>query len=239
MYKTGCWIGLRDQYGTGWYQWIEASSMNDISYRDWRRTETLNRDLSDGFIDNGKRCVFTFPWQDDPLIREEGSWSMDPCNSKRAFVCQHFQPTINHKITVNGVAFISNTASFSGGTFLFQQYTEINSLNAGQSTEIFVWPLSSSTAGKVQSIILTDGSSIKFVGGSISGSGNIFIGEQVSYGLQPQILVDGDAKLSFDSAKITVNAEFMVPDGTINLDYTSTLLLQQVRRKVKILINYI
>ena len=188
----------------------------------------MNRDLSDGFIDNGKRCVFTFPWQDDPLIREEGSWSMDPCNTKRAFVCQYFQPTVNYKITVTGIAFVANSASFLGGTFIFRHHTELRSLSAERSAEIFIWPSSSATAGRIQNIILTDGSSIKFVGGSVFGEGNVFIGEQISYGLQPQIFVDDGATMSFDSAQITFNADFSVTNGNVNLDYTSALLLQQV-----------
>ena len=74
VYSTGCWIGLRDRYGTGLFQWIETGSMDDISFRDWRRTEFLNRDLTAGHLDNGKRCVYTYPWQSDPLISEQGTF---------------------------------------------------------------------------------------------------------------------------------------------------------------------
>lgn len=88
-FREGCWIGLRDAFGNGYYDWRDPSYMNDKSYRDFRRgsdmSDRQNLAAPTAFINNGDNCMSVLPWQDDPLIEEQGSWDEISCTSKRSF----------------------------------------------------------------------------------------------------------------------------------------------------------
>ena len=202
-YEGGCWIGLRDRYGVGLYQWIEPNGMNDVSFRDWRRTEELNRDMTAGFLDNGKRCVHTFPWQEDPAIEEQGSWSLSPCATKRSFVCQHAARTHNIVLEVTGRAVFSGGAEVFGGS-LRLQVAEVVSLKATHASEIIIYGASNESSldnggvNVLRTMLLSDGSALRLRGpGDFFGVGNVFIGELDLAGLQPVIDIGSDVNLYF------------------------------------------
>lgn len=177
--------------------------MNDVSFRDWRRTEELNRDLTEGFLDNGKRCVHTFPWQEDPAIEEQGSWSLSPCATQRAFVCQHAASTHNIALEVTGRAVFSGEAEIFGGS-LQLHFAQIISLKVTHASEVLLFANkneSSSTSGGINllsAIELSDGSALRLRGpGEFFAVGNVFIGELGLAGLQPVVDIGPGVDLYF------------------------------------------
>lgn len=218
-YKAGCWIGLRDTYGTGLYKWIEKNSMNDISFRDWRRTEVLNRDQTEGFLDNGKRCVHSFPWQEDPAIEEQGSWSLSACSTPRPFVCQHGASTRNFALRVTANSTFDGSAEFFGGQLLLN-IVQIFSLKVDHATEIIISPnfgdpITTYAVGGVnllKSVVLSDGSILRLEGpADYFGLGKVFIGEQQLAGIQSVVQIGPLAQLYFypgESAEVNKHKLF-------------------------------
>lgn len=109
--QFGCWIGLHDPQGTGDFDWIEPLTSGSAKlFVDWRRGEANNHTISAGVLAPlGERCGVLVPWQEDPLIEEQGSWNDISCDLSRAFVCQMYMTTDRFSITV-----LSHSA-FSGG----------------------------------------------------------------------------------------------------------------------------
>ena len=178
--------------------------MNDVSFRDWRRTETLNRDQTDGFLDNGKRCVHTFPWQEDPAIDEQGSWSLSSCATPRAFVCQHAAETRNIAMTVTGKAIFSGSAEVYGG-FLSFNAADILELKTSHASEVVIDPTvnplgrdSVTSANVIKTMIMEDGSILRLEGQrQFNGTGGVFVGERYLHGLQPVLKIGRGVRFKF------------------------------------------
>lgn len=173
--------------------------MYDISFRDWRRTEKRDRDLTEGFLDNGKRCVNTFPWQLDPAIEEQGSWFQSSCDNNKAFVCQHAATTQNIVLNVSGYASFSGSAEFYGGDILLQT-GELLGVKVTHAGKITIGPLSNelSSFGVLRTVLLEDGSLLRLNGpGDYYGQGDVFIGELTLSGLQPGLEIGPKVNLTF------------------------------------------
>lgn len=185
--------------------------MNDISFRDWRRTEELARDLTEGFLDNGKRCVHTFPWQEDPVIEEQGSWSLSPCATPRSFVCQHSATTRNVVIRVTGSARFQESAEFFGGV-LQLNFAEILSLQVSHATVVTISPKYSdadtpvvfSGINIIETMLMADGASLHLEGPrTYFGLGNVRIGEVNLAGQQSSVKIGPHVHVYFNTSLST------------------------------------
>lgn len=118
--SRGCWIGLRDLYGTGNFAWISPAGIGDSDadsgmFLDWRRGEPNNHTISEGVESpGGERCAALVPWQEDPLLLEQGSWNDDSCQVQKPFVCQVFGNTARYTISVSKKTTLS-AGSLEGG----------------------------------------------------------------------------------------------------------------------------
>lgn len=136
----GCWIGLQDPQATGDFEWIEPlAARYPTSYRDWRRGNPNNRTFSEGNSTNGERCVQLVPWQEDPLIVEQGSWNDNACALQKAYVCQAYKTTTRYTITVLATAQFSGSGILEGGILaLYGQRNYLTSLLAIRSALITI-----------------------------------------------------------------------------------------------------
>lgn len=241
----GCWIGLRDVHGNNTYEWDSPSYMVYRGFRDWRRTEVPDRDDPHGFIDIERRCVYSAPWQEDPLIAEQGSWVASHCSVKRSFVCEHNAGTMNRNIVVSGKASFSNESKLTGGSWQFKNVTTINSLVATRSAELFL----NSVAGtykphRINTLRLERGSLLDIRGGqSVLSEGPAFIGEAPiasagSYWIQPIVRISPASNWTFqpDSTHIgaTIEARFMANRSALAVLGNHSLTLAQVNIQIEI-----
>ncbi len=225
--------------------------MNDVSFRDWRRTEQHNTDLTEGFLDNGKRCVFTFPWQEDPVIMEQGSWARSRCDTPRPFVCQHFASTVNYRVNINSGSVFNGTSEVLGGSFTLSGVTNIVKLVARQSSDIILLPDSELLQNLIRTVVLIDGSKLRLIGpGNFTSIGDSFIGEPIEYGLQPALVITPQANfhimnsvsqqnvLSKKNSTVSIVSGRLdaIEGGRIVIGLSCSLEIQQVRNnKYKII----
>jgi hypothetical protein len=236
----GCWIGLRDVHGTNTYEWDSPAYMNNRGFRDWRRTEVLDRDDSRGFIDIDRRCVYLSPWQEDPLVAEQGSWVAAPCRVQRRFVCEHSAPTLNRDIVVNGIVSFSNSAKIVGGRWHFKNSTVFSSLVATRSAELLIDSVRGSPGPhRVSLVRLERGSVLDVLGAqSLLSVGAAFIGESAERGgsswIQPLVRVAPTSNWTFQSDTThlgaSIEARFVVNRGTVVIVGNHSLTLAQVSK---------
>jgi hypothetical protein len=247
----GCWIGLRDVHGNNTYEWDAPSYMTNRGFRDWRRTEVLDRDDPEGFIDIDRRCVYSAPWQEDPLIAEQGSWVASPCRVPRTFVCEHAASTINRDVVVNGLASFSNGSKVNGGRWHFRNSTVFNSLVGTKSAELIIDSMRGSPRShRVTFIRLERGSVLDVLGGqSLLSEGPAFVGESRaeagggSYWMQPMVRVAPTSNWTFrpDNTRLGATIEARVVDirGTVVVTGNHSLTLAQVIGASKIYVKII
>lgn len=209
--------------------------MKDISFRDWRRTEELNRDETEGFLDNGKRCIHTYPWQEDPAIQEQGSWTRSPCEVERSYVCQHFASTVNINLTVTGAAIFNGTSAILGGYLYLRGASTLSKFSASHASEIVIKPLLSSVSVAIESIILSDASVLRLSGqANYIALGDAFIGETSIIGLQPAVTLGTGVtlrfrpKLSSLPSNAVVEARVDSYKGNVHVESGASLTFGQV-----------
>jgi hypothetical protein len=176
--KTGCWIGLQDASGTGYFNWRDPASMVDLSFRNWRRrsdrSDRLKLDPPGSFINNGDNCVHLVPWQHDPQYEEEGSMREVNCVEEfKSFVCQ--LAVAPHRFTLT----TSQFSVFSGGAIIGGQLHLLNSFNFTQFTAdeaAVIIAESSSRIGYFGNLVLLDGTTF-VLGTDAKTSTNALIGE--------------------------------------------------------------
>jgi len=111
----GCWIGLTDRRGDGDFDWIQplavgstlsvgTTDLGPSMFKDWRRYEPNNQSISEGMPSppdaGGERCASLVPWEEDPLIQEQGSWNDYSCTALKPFICQMFGDTSRYQLQV-------------------------------------------------------------------------------------------------------------------------------------------
>jgi hypothetical protein len=111
-HSRGCWIGLRDPLGSGNFSWISPVGLGTTAggkgkFLDWRRDEPNNHSISEGFpagvpVAGGERCANLVPWQEDPLLLEQGAWNDESCMVEKPFLCQVYGDTERFWLTVTG-----------------------------------------------------------------------------------------------------------------------------------------
>jgi hypothetical protein len=221
-FLSGCWIGLQDAFGTGYFNWRDPSSMLDLAFRNWRRrsdrSDRLLLDQPGAFINNGDNCVHLVPWQHDPLYQEEGALREVSCiDEPKAFVCQMSVAPRRFSLTV------SHSSHFSGGAIHGGSLNLLNSFNISHFTvdsAAVVTAHNSEVMGTIKDLFLLDGSEfILATNAQITSRSHIGEPDGLATGRQPifQIL-DGNALtcaslgIQYD---VVLNARLVVGIGSI------------------------
>ena len=191
-HSRGCWFGLQDRRGSGAFDWISPIGLGTVDgdngkFLDWRRDEPNNHSLSDGFPSgggdrNGERCAALVPWQEDPLVLEQGSWKDDSCTSEKPFLCQIYGNTERFTITARSGALLTG-GGMEGGVLQLATVTGaagLYSFNVTRSGRIQV--SSTATDCVLGTVLLMDGSSLALHANARTQS-DAFIGEPLTVSL--------------------------------------------------------
>lgn len=220
-------MGLQDAFGTGYYNWRDPSSMLDISFRNWRRGSDRSdrQELEDPgtFINNGDNCVHLVPWQEDPVILEQGSFEEVSCFTEKAFVCQRLVTSSRHTITATSTSIFTGTGGIRGGQLILQGYFEFDSFFAENAAIIRA---DSSMVGMpvaIRNLILRDGSDL-ILNTDVIVMDEAFIGEQSTVGIQPSLKINSGYTLTASTNctvcnrtgyNVTINARFEIDEAKI------------------------
>ena len=231
-------MGLKDAFGTGYYNWIDPSAMLDISFRNWRRRSDRSdrQALEDPgvFINNGDNCVHLVPWQEDPVIAEEGSFEEISCFTEKAFVCQRLVSTTRHTLTTLGTSIFTG-GGIRGGYFVLEGFFNFDTFFAENSAVITAQPSISGQPVIIRNLILRDGSDL-LLNTNVLIMDESFIGESWTYGLQPTVKLNSGITLTASSNcticnktgyNVTVNARFEVSSANIIIHDNINLALRQ------------
>lgn len=242
--ERGCWIGMRDEYGTGDYDWIQPLAATPTTgglFLDWRRRQLDNQTVSNGTINSqspvggGERCVHLNPWTTDPLLTEQGGWNDDGCNNLRPFICQSFGTTTRYQVT------ITNDTLFTFGTFIggvltitHTSNTQISTLTLQKSAKLIITKNSTFATQKVEisRVNMYDGVSMIF-DTDVMLVGEGFIGDTASFtqkgGAQSTVEITSNGSLTSSpttQSNATIAAK-VISYGHITVSNDSTLTLQQ------------
>lgn len=146
--EHGCWIGLRDRTATGDFEWLQPLFTGGNSFRDFRRGEPNNHTFSEGVSTSGELCVALLPWEEDPLIQEQGSWDDVGCVIKKAYVCQIYGVTKRFSIHVTGSAHLMG-GGLEGGMINSNGFATIRNFFVRRSGSLQL--LNPSTSSQLQS----------------------------------------------------------------------------------------
>lgn len=199
----------------GQFDWLDRTavgasytSADSSLFVDWRRNEPNNMTVSNGTATpGGERCVQLVPWQQDPLIIEQGAWNDDACQNERSFICQAFSPTTRYSLTISNATYIV-AGTLIGGEIFSKGPTIIENLSILRSAAIHFE--AQNHISRVRYLILMDSSKV-YVEAPVAIFGSGFIGEmsvdeyqyllgvydvnQALYA-QSRILVSGNGTLS-------------------------------------------
>jgi hypothetical protein len=236
---------MRDSNGLGYFDWVEPIGIGKASinsrFHDWRRFELNNMTVSYGDTNQGgERCVAIAPWQDDPLLLEQGGWLDLACSLRKPFICQSFATTVRYTLKVAGNVVIGQ-AAIVGGIVDFNGAANISNLEVSRSA-ILIASNPSATV-RVSTMTLVDGST--FLDQSITKLNELsFIGEQRSdgdtHGAQSTFTLAPNSSLTIDCFKcsndrsVEVNSR-MISYGSITINSLMTLNLLQVSPQPSIL----
>lgn len=197
----GCWIGLSDPDGVGKFAWIQPETVTNNTFRDWQRYMKNNHTFSEGESTNGELCVQMKPWQNDALIREQGSFNDASCNLTKPFVCQMFGTTRRATVVVHGTTHLSG-GGIEGGNLLLYGSSHIEEFYAHDSASVTVnTPYISATdlgdstvldsvgnyytfenySNKVTTLVLEEGSSL-YLNADVTSFNYTYIGESKDLG---------------------------------------------------------
>ena len=218
----GCWIGLSMDLNTNSFQWNEnvytSPTPQVTAFRDWRRAEPNNHTYSEGQSTNGELCTIVVPWQNDPLIVEQGSWNDVACKLMKAYVCETTRPTNRFQLVVTGTATLLGGA-FEGGILTLQAQSLLGGYSFFRSAIVkFNMPLTT-TATIVDSLPMHDGSSM-LINARIIIRRGLYIGENPPFatylpyseslvgmkavssqlGIMPQVIVSSTGSITLDSS---------------------------------------
>jgi len=170
----GCWIGLKDILGDGNYQWLAPRSPNYRGFRDWRRFEPDNHTVTEGYSTLGELCIHVVPWQDDPLIVEQGIFDDSSCTVEKPFICQVFGRTTRYTLTVSASSYFDGGV-IAGGILNLNGQSTIKLIGFRDSVSAQITSSSSATSS-LGSVLLEDGS-VLTIHGKVYINGDTWIGE--------------------------------------------------------------
>lgn len=235
VFEKGCWIGLRDPTGTGDFDWVAPLYVGGLPagvFTDWHRGEPNNHTVSEGLPTNGELCAALTPWQDDPLVQEQGSWADEACSLNKPFICQIFAQTQRYIITTTQSANLTGGSMEGGHLLLGNGHSHIDNFSVSKSATLTLSAASSgSTIGR---LLLEDGAAL-VVNSLTTLDVNAFVGETAWIAnAQPYITVLAGKTLSAGTgANITVNARLHLL-GTLRIGAGSTVSLKQVFYFIKV-----
>lgn len=261
-HSKGCWIGLQDRLGTGEFTWISplavgGTDMDNGMFLDWRRDEPNNHSISEGVpAQGGERCAALVPWQEDPLVLEQGSWNDDSCTVSRPFVCQTFGDTQRFALTVTH-SLLLTAGTLEGGVLVSGSGTaELLNFEVERGGRIEMPSVTgqptASFACVLGTVLLEDGASLVLHNNAITVS-NAYIGEtrnvsamthhsSSSYlAMQPFVQIDAGSTVTMGAycptnnspsgctatnSNVTINARAFV-EGILDVDvFTEVSFLQ-------------
>lgn len=225
---------MHDKEGKNVFEWIVPERFDLINakpqFLDWQRFEPNNHTVSVGKETlGGERCVHLIPWQETPLLEEEGGWNDDSCTVKRPFICQTSANSIRYKLSVsqnmqlNGGHIVGGILSTGAGSSV------INSFKLSRSS--YLQLNSGSSDATLSHLMLMDGSRVD-VSGNLVLANNAWVGESYDMsenGAQSYVMLISSSSLSFSgsNSKALFNSR-VVSEGKITVSQNSTLSILQV-----------
>jgi hypothetical protein len=223
---------------------LSPSNNNDKQnaslFLDWRRSEPNNHTVSEGFRTDGEKCTSLIAWQEDPLIKEQGSWNDVSCELKKPFICQLQQITTRFVLSVNNRTLLYG-GSFVGGLLnLKGKNNEIVHFSMNRSSVLEF----SNTAknSSINTLFIEDGSTVYLKHTDVNVySANAFIGEYSFFKslnettvdlkiqpMQPSFIVDKNSTFVVKkNSKLDIFANFEVY-GNLYVDSDANLNILQV-----------
>lgn len=175
---TGCWIGLQDANGTGYFNWRDPASMINLSFRNWRRrsdrSDRLKLESPSAFVNNGDNCVHLVPWQNDPVYQEEGSLREVSCiDEPKSFICQMSVVPKRYTITLTQYSTFQDGSLFGGNLILLNSFNFTHFIVNSTAT---ITTSNSNNIGFIRQLILLDGSTF-ILGTNVNINSESYIGE--------------------------------------------------------------
>jgi hypothetical protein len=140
--RGGCWIGLQMSAATQEFEWLTqeftTQTVSKTVFRNWRRAEPNNHTFSEGQSTSGELCTILVPWQEDPLIVEEGSWNDVACNLLKPAVCQASFATVRYTLTVSAGTTAIRNGAFEGGYLTLKGQSLIGSFSLFRSATLLL-----------------------------------------------------------------------------------------------------
>lgn len=137
--EHGCWIGLKDISSNGNFQWLPSHSSNYRGFRNWRRFEPNNHTVTEGYSTLGELCAHLVPWQEDPLIVEQGMFEDASCFVKKPFVCQMFGKTKRFTLSVSGESYFDGGV-LAGGELVLKGINTLKLIGLRDSMSVKILP---------------------------------------------------------------------------------------------------
>ncbi len=194
---------MRDTHGLGLFDWLAPAYVGNSAglFMDWRRGEPNNHTVSEGQPTNGELCVQLVPWQEDPLVLEQGSWNDESCALLKPSICQLYGSTARHTLTV-GTASLSDGALEGGNLVLGAGQSAISKFHISRAASVTI--TEQAAGSSVGTLTMADGASLVIAGNTTLLSG-AYVGELVSssssaFPMQPVVSVLSRSTLSLLSA---------------------------------------
>lgn len=183
-------------------------------FMDWRRGQPDNHTISEGvaYRDGGERCVQLIPWQEDPLIEEQGSWNDASCELKKPFICQLARLTSRNVLRVTHQASISGGV-VEGGVLQLEGMRDnvVSSLTAIRSASVVIAPSARNTV--LGDVSLQDGS-VLVIRSSLTIRRGSFLGESASPA-NASLAVTGS--IAAAATAYPMQSVVSVPDSSVEL----------------------
>lgn len=228
---TGCWIGMRDYYGVGSYDWEVPSTFGNpfhvptngysgsnvgSAFVDWRASEPNNRTFSEGLDSSeGERCVYLAPYEGNPWHHEEGSFGDSACKVKKSFVCQILQNTFRHTLSAN-VIDVQNGGLTGGILKITNGESIIYTMVMDSSAVLYVD--TNAHIDNLDTLELKDGSSLELYSTHTPAmkQTNGFIGEQADnrIGIRPRLYVANSHIQLLDGPSVNWRARVRFSTGS-------------------------
>jgi hypothetical protein len=223
------------------------------TFLDWRRDEPNNHSLSAGVsagvpAAGGERCASLVPWQEDPLLQEQGSWNDVSCEAAKPFLCQSYGDTQRYTLTVTGAAALTG-GGLEGGILRVGTVTgsaDLLDYEVSRSGRLVV--AAKATDCTIGTLLLKDGATLQLLAANAYTLSGAYIGEPQynspsDVPLQPFLRVGRNTTLSMgplcadDSSPscatptVTIAARVFA-QGKLVVTGDTQVDMQQVRRPV-------
>jgi hypothetical protein len=229
------------------------------TFLDWRRDEPNNHSISEGVpagvpSAGGERCAVLVPWQEDPLLLEQGSWNDESCEVEKPFLCQVYGDTTRYTLTVTGAATLTGGV-LEGGVMAVGTTSGVAGLyhiTVARSGRLLVSAKASDCV--IGQVFLLDGATLDLQSATVRTQSDAYIGEPVDHSLvltgaspsflemQPFLRVGTNTTVTFaplcgvsaptgcttTKSNVTISARAFVK-GKFTISGTTDVMMLQVR----------